>query len=403
MTKVFSNQPWTYENSSNPWIMDRNDTEGYLDSLVSIDGHKLTAAYLWTLNSDERRDVLEKVFNYYREKGFPYEEVSEQDIIQSFHDLVEFDVSSVINDEGYISNSGSLCLNVCRFFNNNYFWKAKGDSKSFSIEDVFYDDQKFKKVLRNRMGWNTSKEDGTIRPYLFGISDVIIRQGIRNSGLGYGVSNFRPTIAKLNYTQVAEILEKKKLSIYDYSAGWGARALAAASLGYDYVAVDPLTADNINTMIEFLNQHCKSDLTSETGFNGKCYKTGAEDGFVKSFSPVDLVYSCPPYFTLERYSEDETQSYNETKNYKDWINLWWRSVVKNSDKILNPGGVFGLVIKDKYLKFDLMNDMCNVIEDFKYKLIKDQQYKTSKSHLTNKKNSKVTTKTSEHVLFFQKP
>lgn len=61
--------PYTYENSSNPWIMDPKSKEGR-DSLITIDGQSISAGYIWSLNAEEREKLLKKVFDYYREKDF---------------------------------------------------------------------------------------------------------------------------------------------------------------------------------------------------------------------------------------------------------------------------------------------------------------------------------------------
>ena len=59
--------PYTYENSSNPWIMDPKSKEGW-DSLIKIDGQSISAEYMWSLNAEGREKLLKKVFDYYKEK-----------------------------------------------------------------------------------------------------------------------------------------------------------------------------------------------------------------------------------------------------------------------------------------------------------------------------------------------
>lgn len=127
--------PYTYENSSNPWIMDPKSKEGR-DSLITIDGQSISAGYIWSLNAEEREKLLKKVFDYYREKGFPYEVLDEKDLINEFKKLKSYDSKKILTPEGFISNSGNLCLDVCRHFNKDNFWKAKGDTRSISIEEV---------------------------------------------------------------------------------------------------------------------------------------------------------------------------------------------------------------------------------------------------------------------------
>lgn len=112
--------------------------------------------------------------------------------------------------------------------------------------------------------------------------------------------------------------------------------------------------------------------------------------------------SCPPYFTLERYDSEGTQCYNEYDNYTDWINEYWYNTCLNCDRILKNDGYFVLIIKDMYNKFNLKDDMVDIINKFGYTLIDTMQYKTSRDHLSGKRKTGIVSKNSEYVLFFKK-
>ena len=381
--------PYTYENSSNPWLMDPKD----LSDVIVIDDHKITAEYMWSLNIEERTKLLYKVYDYYVNRGFPCECLSSKYISNQFKKLCEYDTSKVMTSDGFVSNSGNLCLDVCRYYCRDKFYKARGDNDSRSIEDVFHNKDMFIKVLKNRMGWNTTKEDGTERPYLFAITDKQIINGIRNSGLGYGVSNFRPTIAKFIFERY--LSDRKNPLIFDYSGGWGARALAAISLGYRYVATDPYTYNNINTLISDISDKC---------YNGFCYNSASENPVLYQSiedKSVDMCFSCPPYFTLERYSWSDRQCYNKHNNFVDWIEEYWRSTVKNCKRFLKDDGYFGLVIKDFYEKYPLKDEMNRILEEEGFMLKDSYQYKTSTNHLSGKKKSGKVNKNSEWILIYE--
>lgn len=392
--------PYTFENSTNPWLMDPKD----LSDVITIDNQKITAEYMWSLNAAERTQLLYKVYDYYMQRGFPYESISDEYINNQFKKLVEYNASRVITDDGFISNSGNLCLDVCRHFSSNLFYKARGDKGTKSVEDIFYDKDEFIKVLKNRMGWNISKEDGTERPYMFAISDKQILNGIKNSGLGYGVSNFRPIIAKFIFEKYLSDkafnngYEKYIPRIFDYSAGWGARALAALSLGYQYLATDPLTNNNVNNLIKYI------ELNSDESNLSYCYNYGSEDKehleYVISNNSVDMCFSCPPYFTLERYSNDSKQCYNKNNNFKDWIEEYWRNTVQNCKRILKSDGYFGLVIKDFYEKYPLKDEMNRILKEEGFILKDNYQYKTNKNHLSGKKKSGNGIKNNEYILIY---
>ena len=347
--------PYTYENSSNPWLMGSKDSKIKDKRIITINGNKITSEYMWSLNS-LGKNIQDIVVEYYRDKGFPAETYDDKFLIDSFKKLEKADQYKVIDANGYVSNFGQLCLPVCRHFCADKFWKASSESMS-SIEDVFYNDDLFIKVLKNRMGWNVTTEGGEVRPYMFTLSDSMIRCGIRNSGYGYGVSNFRPIIAKYIYNKY--LAGEISPTVYDFSAGWGARCLAAMSLRYNYIGVDPLTSDNINDMIKFYKN------SKELYIPGShiCYNVCSQDEVLYELLPdnIDLAFSCPPYFNLEVYSKDATQSYNQYSNYNDWLEYYWRPTIKICHNKLKDAGKLVFIIKDRYGKLDLKEGMEKII------------------------------------------
>ena len=123
---------------------------------------------------------------------------------------------------------------------------------------------------------------------------------------------------------------------------------------------------------------------------------------LKEKGKVDMCMSCPPYFTLEKYSDDNSQCYNKLANYEDWLKEYWVPTVNNCNSILKDNGYFVLIIKDFYKKFALKEDMSKVIMDNNMKLIDTFQYKTQRDHLSGKRKSGVMSKNSEYVLVFKK-
>ena len=384
--------PYTYENSTNPWLLGAKDE----DQIVEIDGNKITSQYMWSLNAEKRNELLNKVYNYYRNNGFPYERYDDKFLISNFNKLVKLDDSKVIDENGFISNYGQIGLPICRHFCYDKFWKASSKTMK-SIEDVFYDDELFIKVLKNRMGWNVSTEGGEVRPYMFSLNDAMIRTGIRNSGNGYGVSNFRPIIAKYFYKKY--LSDCNNPTIYDFSGGWGARALAALSLNYNYIAVDPLTHENINELIRFYK-----DNISNINCKAVCYNKCSQDKELYEILPdnIDLAFSCPPYFDLEVYSKDNTQSYNEYSNYEEWLEKYWRQTIKICYAKLKQNGKFVFIIKDYYGKLNLKDKMENIILEEGFSFIESFQYKTSVNHLSGKIKSGRNVKNNEYVLTYGK-
>lgn len=409
-------KPYTFENSSNPWLMDKKHD----DDVIIIDNHKLTAKYMWSLNTIEREELLDKVFAYYRSKGFPYPKLSEDDLLNKFYKLIKFDINKVIkgkyNGINYISNAGYCCIDVCHHFTGELFYSSKGSPKTMSVKEVFDDDELFRKVLQNRMGWNTTLEDAENnipRPYLFPISDNQILKGAINSGLAYRVSNFRPSIAKWMYLHAIKLIGLDKIynhndngpiynniNIFDISAGWGARALSAISLGCTYHGTDPYTALALNDLLAFYKVDCSFINPSNYIYN-KC----SEDKYFQQYqfyNKYHIIGGCPPYFELESYGNDPKQSIISCNHdYKRWLDEYWSNTIENSIYMMTNNGIFILVINDK-----LRDDMQSICINKGLELIEEYTYITSVSHLSNKANrhgnKTPSLKHNEYVLFFKK-
>lgn len=364
----------TKENFTNPYLININ-----IDETITIDGNLLTAEYIWGLNEAERLALIEKIKAYY--KNFPTEKLTKDYMNKQFKKLKLFKPNSILDDAGKLKNSSSLCLDITRYYNRKNFYKVEGE-KMDSLETVFKNN--LTQVLKNRMGWYTSTEDGTERPYVFNITDKMIRQGMRSCGLGFNVSQIKPAVLKYLYHRYA------KESVLDYSAGWGARALAAASLNLNYYGIDPLTADDVNRMINDFGK-------------GFCNKGGSE--VIESYEnipEVDCCLSCPPYFVLEIYSHDENQSVSKFSEYNEWLEKYWRMTVKNCLTKLKKEGYFILIMIEKYKKYDLGLDMSKILIEEGLVPVEVLEYKTVKNHLSHKKVTKEVTKSSEKVYVFRK-
>jgi tRNA1(Val) A37 N6-methylase TrmN6 len=112
--------------------------------------------------------------------------------------------------------------------------------------------------------------------------------------------------------------------------------------------------------------------------------------------------SCPPYFDQEIYSNNENQSVIKYKKYEDWINMYWKNTVINCLNILEKDGHFILVIKNKVGKYNLYEDMKKICLDSSLIIVEEINYRTSNSHLSNKKNTGKISKNTEIVLVFKK-
>lgn len=151
--------------------------------------------------------------------------------------------------------------------------------------------------------------------------------------------NFNPIKAKA----IWEYIAPKGGIIYDYAAGFGGRMLGAltSKLPYHYICCEPAT-DTVKCL-EKLGQ----EIEKVTGRSGsyEIHQACSEDLELKPNS-VDACFSCPPYFDLERYNDEPTQSIAKFPAYNMWLEGYVRSTIRNCKNALKTGGKFAVVLND---------------------------------------------------------
>ena len=122
---------------------------------------------------------------------------------------------------------------------------------------------------------------------------------------------------------------KNPKKILDISAGWGDRLLLSISLNYEYLGYDP----NINLK----NGHDKIIQMFGNPEKHKIIYTPFETANINN-DYYDLVFSSPPFFNLELYSLDSSQSCIKYPNFNDWIvNFLFMSLFKSWNSLKNNG------------------------------------------------------------------
>lgn len=375
-----SDTPYDNSNSSNPWLINVKK-----DECIVIKGHALTAEYIWSLQGKARESLVNSVFNHFRETGFPYPKCSQEELQHAWEKIQESDFKNVVNEKGELKNTSSMGLEIIKHYCGEKFYRSKTE-KGRSVIDVFINDALLMKVLKNRMGWCLSSEDGQDRPYVFGMTPDMLIQGIRSSGLSKSISQFKVPVAQYIYDKYSP----PGGLVLDYSAGWGARLLAAMSLDRRYIGIDPYTAPELKLMLSL-------------GKGARLYKAGSENVEIyKKYCEVDLCFSSPPYFNLEVYSEDLSQCYNHHTSYTSWLINYWKPTVENCYMVLKHGGYFGIAMVDSYNDYDLKKDMTAIIQEAGLKPHASHPMKTSKSHLSSKRETKVIDKINDGILMFRK-
>jgi len=206
--------------------------------------------------------------------------------------------------------------------------------------------------------------------------------------------NFPPMTAKYLYERFTQhISDKTDLRIYDPSSGWGGRILGAMSVRDTshilYVGTDP-NPDNFfddgtskySMVADFYN---KKTTRSNSFFSDtneyEVYQLGSEEirndpDFQRHRGKVDLIFTSPPYFNREAYSEDGNQSYKKYgSTYESWRDGFLRPTLETCAEWLKSGryllwNIADILVKGEYLPLE--EDSQKILEEmgleYKYKL-----------------------------------
>ena len=199
--------------------------------------------------------------------------------------------------------------------------------------------------------------------------------------------NFPPMTAKYLYERFTEdIKDQEVIKIYDPSAGWGGRILGAMSVRDDrnihYIGTDPnvdnYLPDGSSKYSAIADLYNTKTNRANTFFNGpvntyEVHCLGSEviqfeEKFQKHKGEVDLVFTSPPYFNREAYSENENQSYKKFgSSYESWRDGFLRPTLETAVTWLRSEryllwNIADILVSGKYLP--LQEDTKNILEEY---------------------------------------
>jgi DNA modification methylase len=171
---------------------------------------------------------------------------------------------------------------------------------------------------------------------------------------GGRVSNFRPTAAK---ALVAKYSSEGD-AVLDFSAGYGGRLLGCLTLDRQYIGIDP-AVEQIRGLYRMAHS-----LRALSRTRISLVQACAED-FMPRLDPrcIDLVFSSPPYFNVEKYSTADNQSFRRYGTYDLWKERFLHAVIQSTYRVLRKGGFLVLNIANTP-RHAIARDIARSIEKF---------------------------------------
>ena len=181
----------------------------------------------------------------------------------------------------------------------------------------------------------------------------------------YICAQFKPNVSKVIYDKL------NSKNVLDFSAGWGDRLAGfyAGETSEYYLGIDPRKENHpiYEEQSEFYDKHRSMFEPNKTS---EFICQPAEDvDFTEYKDKFDTVFTSPPYFNVERYSYDDTQSWVKYKEIDEWNENFLQKTLKNLWCSVKSGGYLLVNISDVYSNSKWSTDrgwleICNPMNDF---------------------------------------
>lgn len=276
-------------------------------------------------DEEKKREMVNQVFNIYRSINiFPITYFNLQGLKKEIKKCMDKDIIWDGKVLDFKLNQGSA---LCKFiFPNLHKVECKGLTNN-SMWDRFYDDHKLKRAIE--LSFNIKN----------GVTPSQIRTSMELIG-GNVATNFKIMNAKALFEKYVP----RDGLIYDYACGFGGRLLGAlcSKNNYRYLGVEPCT-ETYNGLLE-LGQLIESCSNRKKSY--KILKCGSEEKFTLDKEFVDFAFSSPPYFTLEKYSDEKTQCYIKFPTLEEWFEGYVKPTIHNIYDYLKYDSYYAVNIAD---------------------------------------------------------
>jgi hypothetical protein len=305
------------------------------------------------LNADdeEKDTMIDEVFQIYRGKNiFPIWYYNDDGVKKEIHKCIDKEVSF----DDFLDLKYNQGLSLCRYiFPNLAQVECGGDKRT--PHRKFYDDHILKRGIKFCLEFKNN-----VVPYE-------LRRALEMIGGGVA-TNFKPMNAKALY----EKFVPENGIIYDYASGYGGRMLGALSSknNYTYIGLEPNT-DTYNNVIN-LGNYIEDTTGRKNSF--EIHKIGSEDYRANQSECIDFAFSSPPYFNLEHYTDEETQSYIKFPSLDLWFKGYVKPTIHNIYHMLKKDHFYAVNIADFNIgktRVEFVNEWIRISEEEGFTYIKE--------------------------------
>ena len=324
-------------------------------------------------------EIKEAISNAIEEHGIPVpkDEISFEEAKQDFEKLKELDALKLLKFGDTFTRYDYQNQLSCVYVDSS---NVGNKSSNYFHQDSRYLCDSINSPSPHR-SWYIKKFRDTLLNCLWTLKFEQIDLKVLKSALHlrkYVASQFRPSAAKAIYQHCYS------KNVLDFSMGWGDRLNGFLSCEgtESYFGIDPNQSlyDGYNKQIEAYNTDKKVTLNP----------AGAEDVDIPKNS-FDTVFTSPPYFNIERYTQEDNQSWKKFKKLDQWLKGFLFPVLKKSWDGLQSDGNMIINISDVYSNHTI-HRICDPMNEFISRLPNAYYMGTVGLRMAKRPNSKATEK-----------
>jgi len=318
----------------------------YFDKFLNMTPYLEIGAEEWKhiKNTFSVEDVKESMATVAMTYPIPYNEITKEDAYHGYMDLKSVRWNELLSDGEWFYRSNNSRYDLTP----QYFSKSNSGN---AASNYFQQENRWEANSIRSPGpaktWRTKSTMITLMGSLYTLKVPYIDKATLRGCLHlrkYTCTQFRPSVAKAMYDR----FESK--NVLDFSMGWGDRLAGfyAGNTTEHYVGLDP-KADNhplYDTQRNFYNKHTsffEHDKSSEFHI---C--PAEEFDFSNYDNHFDMVFTSPPYFNVEHYSKDDTQSFRRYKTVETWNTAFLHKVLTNIYPAVKLNGIVAINISDVF-------------------------------------------------------
>ena len=323
-----------------------------------------------TFDKEDVKESLAKVAMTYE---IPYAQISEKDAYNALQKLKGMRHNEILVEGEWFAREGTQYRYDLKFEGKQQYFRRINTGNDASN----YFQQKNRWSVDGSVSpgpertWNNEKFMTSLMGSAYSLKVQKINRSVLRTMIGlrkYICAQFKPNVAKVLYDKLGS------KSILDFSAGWGDRLAGFYASEYSeyYLGIDPRKENHpiYEEQKEFYSKHNGLfEIDKDCEFIESPAEDVEYDGYTEIF---DTVFTSPPYFSVERYSYDDTQSWVRYKEIDDWNVKFLQKTIKKLWYSVRSGGYLLVNISDVYSGKWL--EICNPMNDF-LSTFSDSEYK----------------------------